>query len=148
MDRREFAGTMLSYGLIQMLWSNDLFAADVKPLVGEWFKDLNTLGLDLKAKKLKDTEFQAKMEELYKKIDLAELVSFVELDKIAEKTKPPANGALSAGFDLSKIDGLKSVTFGRQIFCLKKDRAVVPHGHSNMCTGFIVLRGTSGGLPM
>jgi hypothetical protein len=25
---------------------------------------------------------------------------------------------------------------------LKKDRAVVPHGHSNMCTGFIVLRGT------
>jgi len=142
MDRREFAGTMLSYGLIQMLWSNDLFAADVKPLVGQWFKDLNALGLDLKAKKLKDTEFQAKMEELYKKIDLAELVSFVELDKIAEKTKPPANGALSAGFDLTKIEGLKSVTFGKQIFCLKKDRAVVPHGHSNMCTGFIVLRGS------
>ena len=142
MDRREFAGTMLSYGLIQLLWSRDLFADDVKPVVGQWFKDLNTLCLDLKAKKLKDTEFQAKMEELYKKIDLAELVSFVDLDKLAQKIKAPDNGAISAGIDLAKIEGLKGVTFGKQIFCLKKDRAVVPHGHSNMCTGFIVLRGT------
>ena len=82
------------------------------------------------------------MDELYKKVNLAELVSFVELDRIAAKVKPPANGAFSAGFDLTKIEGLKSPTFGKQIFCLKKDRAVVPHGHSNMCTGFIVLRGT------
>ena len=31
--------------------------------------------------------------------------------------------------------------FGKQIFGVKKDRSIVPHGHSNMCTGFIVLRG-------
>jgi len=142
MNRREFAGTMLSYGLIQMLWSRDLFAEEVKPIVAQWFKDLNALGQDLKGKKLKDVEFQSKMDELYKKVNLAELVSFVELDKVAEKVKLPPNGAFSAGFDLSKVEGLKNVTFGKQIFCLKKDRAVVPHGHSNMCTGFIVLRGT------
>src|SRR5688572_25833565 len=142
MNRREFTGTVLAYGLIQMLWARDLFAGDVKPLVGQWFKDLNALGEDLKGQKLKDVEFQAKMEELYKKVDLAELCRFVELDKLAERVKPPANGALSANFDLSKVEGLGKTVFGRQIFCLKKDRAVVPHGHSNMCTGFIVLRGT------
>jgi hypothetical protein len=140
--RREFAGTVLAYGLLEMLWARDLFADDVKPLVGQWFKDLNALGQDLKGQKLKDVEFQAKMDELYKKVDLAELVKFIELDKLAEKVKPPANGALSANFDLTKIDGLKALTFGKQIFCLRKDRAVVPHGHMNMCTGFIVLRGT------
>jgi hypothetical protein len=142
MNRREFAGSVLSFGLIQMLWSRDLFAAEVKPIIGDWFKDLNALGQELKAKKLKDTEFQAKMEALYKKVDLADLVSFVKLDEIAAKVKLPGNGALSTGFDLTKVEGLKSVVFGKQIFCLKKDRAVVPHGHSNMCTGFIVLRGT------
>jgi hypothetical protein len=142
MNRREFSGTVLTYGLLQMLWARDLFAAEVKPIVAQWFKDLNALGQDLKGQKLKDTEFQAKMEELYKKVDLADLSSFIELDKIAEKVKLPANGAFSAGFEVSQIEGLKSLTFGRQIFCLKKDRAVVPHGHSNMCTGFIVLRGT------
>src|SRR5688572_24673622 len=135
MNRREFTGSVLAYGLIQMLWARDLFAADVKPIVGQWFKDLNALGQDLKGQKLKDVEFQARMEDLYKKVDLAELVQFIDLDRIAEKVKPPANGALSANFDLSKVEGLKTLVFGKQIFCLKKDRAVVPHGHSNMCTG-------------
>ena len=142
MNRRDFTGTVLAYGLIQMLWARDLFADDVRPVVGQWFNDLNALGQDLKGRKLKDVEFQAKMEELYRKVDLAELCKFVELDKLAERVKPPANGALSANFDLSQVEGLGKAVFGRQIFCLKKDRAVVPHGHSNMCTGFIVLRGS------
>jgi hypothetical protein len=142
MNRREFSGTVLTYGLLQMLWARDLFANEVKPIVAKWFSDLNVLGQDLKGQKLKDVEFQLKMEELYKQVDLAELVSFIELDKLAEKVKLPANGAFSADFSLSKVEGLKNLAFGKQIFCLKKDRAVVPHGHSNMCTGFIVLRGT------
>jgi hypothetical protein len=143
MDRREFAGTVLAFGLVEMLWARHLFADAVKPVVEGWLRDLNALGKDLKGRKLKDVEFQAKMEDLYKKVDLAELVKFVQLDKIAERVKLPANGAFSANFDLSKVEGLaKDVTFGKQIFCLKKDRAVVPHGHENMCTGFIVLQGT------
>ena len=93
MNRREFAGTVLTYGLLQMLWARDLFAADVKPVVGRWFADLNALGNDLKGRKLKDIEFQAKMEELYKKVDLPELVQFIDLDRIAENVKLPANGA-------------------------------------------------------
>src|SRR4029453_19539525 len=128
MNRREFTGTVLTYGLLQMLWARDLFAGEVKPVVGQWFKDLNALGNDLKGQKLKDLDFQTKMEELYKKIDLAELVKFVDLDRIAEKVKLPANGAHSAGFDLTKVEGLGGLSFGRQIFCLKKNPAVVPPG--------------------
>ena len=109
MNRREFTGTVLAYGLIQMLWARDLFAADVKPVVGQWFKDLNTLGQDLKGQKLKDVEFQAKMEELYKKVDLAELVSFVELDKIAEKSNSRTTARSARGFDLSKIEGTQDL---------------------------------------
>ena len=57
--------------------------------------------------------------------------------------KLPDNGAKSVGIDLRKVEGMpERLYFGKQIFCLKKGRAVVPHGHSNMCTGFIVLRGT------
>jgi hypothetical protein len=144
--RREFTGTLigsaLSFGLIELLWQKDLFAAEVKPVVGKWFKELYDIGQDLHGRKLKDTEFQAKMEELYKRVDLDALMQFVELDKTAQKVKLPDNGAFSAAFDLEKVEGLpKNPGFGKQIFCLKKGRAVVPHGHSNMCTGFIVLRG-------
>jgi len=144
MHRREFhtrlIGSALSFGLIENLWSLDLFAADVKPDIGQWFRDLNALGHDLKGQKLKDVEFQAKMEDLYKKVDLPTLLRFVELDKIAER-KLPDSGAFSAAFNLSQVEGLSKLSFGKQIFCMKKGRAVVPHGHENMCTGFIVLRG-------
>ncbi len=145
LHRREFQtrllGSALTFGLLETLWGRDLFAAEVKPDVGQWFRDLNALGQDLKGQKLKDVEFQAKMEELYKKVDLPTLLQFVNMDKIAERTLPD-HGAFSAGFDLSKVEGLSKPTFGKQIFCLKKGGAVVPHGHMNMCTGFIVLRGT------
>ena len=146
LTRRQFgasmAGSVLTFGLLDMLWSQNLFAESVKPIMAQWFKDLNSIGNDLHGQKLKDVEFQAKMEELYRKVDLAELVSFVDLSGIKQRMDLPDNGALSANFDLSKVDGLpKELSFGRQIFCMKKDRAIVPHGHSNMCTGFIVLQG-------
>lgn len=145
--RREFTGSMagsvLAFGLVDMLWSQNLLAEPVRPVVGQWFKDLYGIGADLHGQKLKDVEFQAKMEELFRKVDLAELVKFVDLSGIKQRIDLPANGALSESFDLSQVEGLpKDLNFGRQIFCLKQDRAIVPHGHSNMCTGFIVLEGT------
>jgi hypothetical protein len=147
LTRRDFVGRMtgsvLAFGLLEMLWARDLFADAVKPIVADWFKDLNAIGLDLKGHKLKDIEFQSKMEDLFKRVNLTDLVQFIDLSKIETKEKLPDNGALSTNFDLTKVEGLpKDLSFGRQIFCLKKDRAVVPHGHENMCTGFIVLKGT------
>jgi hypothetical protein len=146
LHRRDFnaklIGSAFTFGLIETLFSRDLFADEVKPDISKWFRDLNDLGKDLKGQKLKDTEFQSKMEDLYRKVDLSALLQFVELDKITEKVKFPDNGAFSAGFSLNQVKDLGNLTFGRQIFCLKKGRAVVPHGHENMCTGFIVLRGT------
>jgi hypothetical protein len=145
LHRREFhgklIGSVLSFSLIETLWKNDLFAAEVKPEVGKWFVSLNEIGQDLKGQKLKDTEFQVKLEDLYRKVDLPALLQFVELDKIAERAKLPDSGAFSANFNLNQVEGLGQMTFGRQIFCMRKGRAVVPHGHENMCTGFIVLRG-------
>lgn len=147
LTRREFTGSMmnsvLAYGLIDMLWSQNLLAESVKPIIGQWFNDLYAVGEDLHGQKLKDVEFQAKMEELFRTVDLSELMKFVDLSGIRGRVDIPANGAFSASFDLSKVEGLpKELNFGRQIFCLKRDRAIVPHGHSNMCTGFIVLEGT------
>ena len=146
-SRREFHGTILSslvaYGLIETLFSRNLFADSVKPIVEKWVLELHSLGQDLKKQKLKDVEFQSKLEELYAKVDLPELIRLVDLDRITSGVKLPDNGAVSLAFDLSKVEGLpKRLVFGKQIFGLKKGRSVVPHGHDNMCTGFVVLQGT------
>jgi len=145
-SRREFnsrlLGSLMACGLIESLYSAHLFADAVKPIVGPWLTDLAQLTRELRDHKLKDTEFQAKMEELYRRIDLAELVKHVQLDKLAATTNLPNNGAASLPIDFTKIEGAPAKpAFGKQIFGTKKGRSVVPHGHSNMVTGFIVLRG-------
>ncbi len=145
-SRRSFnaklLGSLVTYGLIETLFSRDLFADAVKPVIHKWMADVHSLSQDVKTQKIKDLDFQAKIEELYKKVDLAELVKLLELDRVAEKVKLPDNGAANLGVDLTKVEGLpKQLVFGKQIFGLKKGRSVVPHGHDNMCTAFLVLRG-------
>ena len=143
--RRQFSahmlGSLVTFGLVETLWSRDLFANAVKPTIQKWLADLVAMTKDLRGRTLTDTEFQTKMEELYKRVDLKELCSLIKLDDVMKKPLPE-NGASNAGIDLAKIEGLpKDVGFGKQIFGCKKGRSIVPHGHANMCTGFIVLKG-------
>ncbi|MBX3398159.1 MAG: hypothetical protein KF873_05425 [Gemmataceae bacterium] len=144
-DRRQFAktalGSLVAYGFLETCWANNLFAESVKPTIDAWFKDLVAMTKDLRGRKLTDLEFQKKMEELYARVNLEALCGFVKLDEIEKTKKLPDSGALSAGFDFKKIPDLGEVTFGKQIFGCKKDRSIVPHGHLNMCTGFIILKG-------
>jgi hypothetical protein len=138
-----FLGSLAAYGLIETVFRRDAFADGVKPVINAWMRDLAALTKDLKAdRKLKDTEFQAKLEELYKRVNLPELLKLLDVDKLAASGKLPDRGARNVGIDLRKVEGLpERLYFGKQIFCMKKGRSVVPHGHSNMCTGFIILRG-------
>jgi len=136
-------GSLAAYGLIDTLVRRDLFADAVKPTVHKWMVELHDLSRSVKDGKIKDTDFQAKLEDLYKKCDLPELLKLIDFDKVVKTAKLPDNGAANLGIDLSKVEGLpQTLVFGKQIFGLKKGRSVVPHGHDNMCTGFIVLAGT------
>ncbi len=139
---RKLLGSLMAYGLIETVFSRGLFADAVKPVVQKWLIDLAELSKDLKDQKIKDIDFQAKLEDLYKRADLAELIALMDLDKVAANVKYPDLGAASLGIDLTKVDGLpEQLVFGKQIFACRKGRSIVPHGHDNMCTGFIVLRG-------
>ena len=144
-SRREFnaslLGSLVAFGLVETLWSRDLFAEQVKPTIRKWLLELNEMTADLRGRKLTDLEFQTKMEDLYKRVDLKALCDLVKLDEI-EKRKLPESGAANVGFDLGKVEGLPAkLGFGKQVFGCGKGRSIVPHGHANMCTGFIILKG-------
>jgi hypothetical protein len=145
-SRREFHASLIrsaiAFGLIETLWARDLFADAAKPTIQKWFTELVEMTRDLKGQKLTDLQFQTRMEDLYKRVDLADLCTLIRLDDVEKKTPLPDNGAANVGFDLSKVEGVPAnLGFGKQIFGCKKGRSIVPHGHANMCTGFIVLKG-------
>ncbi len=146
LSRREFSqqalGSLLTFSLLDTLFQRDAFADSVKPLTVKWLADVNQLGTELKDEKLKQLEWQKKIKELFSKIDLPELLKLVDFDKLTKNINMPEHGARSLSFKFQEIDGVPTkLVFGKQIFALKKDRSVIPHGHNNMATAFLILKG-------
>ncbi|WP_435009772.1 hypothetical protein P12x_001015 [Tundrisphaera lichenicola] len=145
-SRRQFTRQALqsltALALIDGLASHRLFGEDVRPTVDDWLKQLDTISRDVKDEKLKDTEFQAALEGLYRKVDLPDLLKTLDFDQLAKGVKYRERGETSLPVDFKNVSGLPTkLVWGRQIFAMKKGRSVVPHGHDKMATGFLVLRG-------
>ena len=146
LTRRDFQqqaiGSLLTWSLLETLFTRDAFAKEVKPIAAKWLAELNSWSIDLKGKMLEQIQWQEMVEQLYAKVDLPDLLKFLDFDKLAKDVKMKERGELSLKATLPKVEGLPTeLVFGHQIFALNKDRSVVPHGHDNMATAFLILKG-------
>ena len=145
-SRREFAhqalGSVLTLSLLETLFECDAFADEFKPATVKWLADVNQLGWDLKDRKLEQVEWQKKIETLYARADVADFLRLIDFDKLTRNIELVDNGAKSLSVKFPQIEGVPDkLSWGRQIFALKKGRSVVPHGHNNMATAFLILKG-------
>ncbi len=139
---RQALEALTAVALIEGLASSRLFGRDVEPIVADWLKTLDQIGHDLKDQKLKDVEFQKALEGLFSHVELADLLQTLDFDRLTADVSFPAHGARSLPVDFRNVSGLpRELVFGRQIFAMKQGRSVIPHGHDNMATGFLVLKG-------
>jgi len=147
LTRRQFAQNTLSalvtYSLLDMLIARDALAGDARLLAAKWIKDLNELSQDVTGKKVSQIEWQKKVDSLFDNVDLTDTLKFLDFEKLTAKIKYRDQGALSLKAKLPEVDGLPTnLVFGHQVFALTKDRSVVPHGHNNMATAFLILKGS------
>jgi hypothetical protein len=145
-SRRSFGaqalGSLLTFSLLETLARYDLFADEIRPNAARWLSDVNQLGRDLKGQKLDQLAWQKKVEELLPQVDMPALLQLIDFDRLTSKIEFPERGASSLRPTFPQVEGLPSeLTFGKQIFALKKGRSVVPHGHNNMATAFLILKG-------
>lgn len=146
LTRRSFTtgglSSLLAYTLLDTLLATDALAASVKPLTAKWLTDVNQLGHDLRAGALEQTAWQAKIEELFAQVDLPDLLKLIDFEALTKNIRHVDEGALSLGFRFASAEGVpEKFSFGRQIFALQAGRSVVPHGHRNMATAFLILQG-------
>jgi hypothetical protein len=145
-SRRAFGaqalGSLLTLSLLETLSSYDLFADEVRADANRWLADVNELGQDLKGHKLEQVAWQQKVEELLERVSMKDVLALVDFDRIAANVQFADRGERSVRFTFPKVEGLPTeLSFGKQIFALKKGRSVVPHGHNNMATAFLILKG-------
>lgn len=146
LSRRDFSrqslGSIMTWSLLETVFRHDAFAADVRPLTREWLRDLNELGSDVREQRLQQVDWQRKVEELLAQVDLPDLLKLIDFEQLTAKSKLVDKGARSLRFNFPKVEGIpEKLVFGKQIFAMKQGRSVVPHGHNNMATAFLVLSG-------
>ncbi len=145
-SRRSFnsqaLGSLLSLSLLETLCRHDLFAAEIRPNAIRWLTDVNQLGHDLHGQKLEQLAWQKKVEELLVQVNLPDLLKLIDFDRLTENVNFAERGERSLRFSFPKVEGVPTeLSFGKQIFALKKGRSVIPHGHNNMATAFLILKG-------
>lgn len=146
MDRRDFGkqtlGSLLTFSLLETVLSSDALAAAVKPVAANWLAEVNQMSADVRGQKIKQVQWQKQVEQLFQKVDLAEFLSYVDFAKLIRNVKFKERGERSFKAQFPEVEGLPTdLVFGHQMFALRQDRSVVPHGHNNMATAFLVLQG-------
>ena len=143
-SRRHFTvaalGTLMTTSLLESLFARDLVPDAIQPETERWLKQVNQLCADVKGQKLKQVDWQTQLEALFKKVELTEILALVDFERVTKKVEFQEQGERALQFEFPKVEGLAPV-FGKQIFALKKGQSVVPHGHNNMVTAFLMLKG-------
>jgi hypothetical protein len=144
--RREFTGqsltALLTWSFLHVVAQKQAFADKVRLPALKWLNDINQLGWDLKGEKLSQQDWQKKIEALHAQVDVDDFLKVLDFEKLMKNLEYVDHGARSLSVKFPKIEGIpEKFAFGQQIFALKKERAVVPHGHNNMATAFLILKG-------
>lgn len=146
MDRREFTKGILasvaSFALIDSLFAFNAIGKNIKPITDHWAIQLHECCSDLKTDSITVLEWQQKIEALYAKIEFEELLKFINFDNLIKGFEYPDLGVSTRPVKFPKMEGLPERTvFVKKIFGMKKDRAIIPHGHSNMASAHLILHG-------
>ncbi|MDW3646442.1 MAG: hypothetical protein R8P61_05255 [Bacteroidia bacterium] len=146
MKRRDFSQHLIksvtSYALFDSLFLTEAFSYQVKPIIEHWALDLESYCKDLRKAGISPSEWQNKIEALYQKIELEELLRFIKFEELIKGFEYPDLGVATRYVKFPKLEGLPSRTaFTKKIFGMKKGRAIIPHGHANMSSAHLILKG-------
>jgi hypothetical protein len=146
MDRREFTKVFLasvtSFALMDSLFAFNAIGKNIKPITDHWAIQLNEYCSDLKTNSITAIQWQQKIEELYAKVELEEILKFIDFDNLIKGFKYQDLGVSTKPVKFPKLNGLPEGTvFVKKIFGMRKDRAIIPHGHSNMASAHLILTG-------
>ena len=129
--RREFIaqsfGTECSYFFLETLFARELFARPIQPVISHWAQELNTICQDLRTHSLTLVQWQERIEALLNRVELAEMLRFIDFDQLTRQFAFPDLGVNTKPVAFPKLEGLpQNLAFHKKVFGVKKARAIIP----------------------
>jgi hypothetical protein len=145
-SRREFAASLArllpTYALLRHVFLHDLFATPHRAEAYRWLARVDEASRGVLGRRLAPVRWQAEVERLFGGVGLGDLVALVDLDRRAREIERPVDRAGAQRVPLPEVEGLpRPAAFTTKVFALGRDVAIVPHGHRNMVSMHVVLRG-------
>lgn len=148
-SRREFGkgllSSLLSYSLLKTAFEQDLFAQTIKPIAEKWLKSIHELCGDLRTNQISQTGWQKMIGRLHSRIEMKEILRFLDFEKLEKRMTIVEDGEKVERFKFPKLDWLPEADergWGMSIFAIDRGSAVTPHGHYNMVSAHLVLKGS------
>lgn len=150
LDRRQFLKNSLSsffsLSLVSILCQADALAGNVKSVTHKWLFDMEKISKDLRAGRVGVTGWQDQIEALLNKVDMADLLKAIDYERLARTTTLYADHETAEELSFAKVKGLPGeLSFMPFFYGMKKGAAIVPHGHRNMTTMHMMLKGEAHG---
>ena len=146
LSRRTFArsmlGSLLTFSLVKSLDQAKALASPVAPIVRKWLIEMEHMTQALKQGNVKPIEWQQQIESLLSRVELKDLLSAIDYDRLAKSAVFPEDHESAEDVDFSQTKGLPAeLSFAPYFYAMKKGVAIVPHGHRNMVSMHMMLKG-------
>jgi hypothetical protein len=144
--RREFAETILKsltlYSFVGAVVSSQAMDSALGHEAKVWSAQIDEISIDLRARRLTPIKWQEGVEEVLGKIDLPELLTRIDFDKFQHSLNVSEGGANSKKLDFRRVLGMPDdLRYSTSIFGMQEGRSIVPHGHHNVVSGHLVIKG-------
>lgn len=150
LSRRDFIqsslGSLITFSLVSSLCQAQALTGSVRSVAHKWVFEMEEVTKSLKAAKIKPAEWQTQIESLLARVDLKDLLRAIDYKHLAKSAVFPEDHESAEDVDFSDIKGLPDeLSFNPYFYAMKKDVAIVPHGHRNMTSMHMMLKGDAHG---
>lgn len=150
LSRRDFTqnslGSILALSLVSSLCKAQALTGSVKSIAHKWVFEMEEITKSLRTAKIKQIEWQTQIESLLSRVEMKDVLKAIDYRHLAKHAVLPEDHESAEDVDFSDIKGLPDeLSFNPYFYAMKKDVAVVPHGHHNMVTMHMILSGEAHG---
>jgi hypothetical protein len=146
MSRRNFTSQMLhsllTISLVETLSQEKMLGKTIDRITRHWLAEVEEVSRAMKNGQAKQTEWQQKIEEIFKRIELPDFLRSIDFNGVSKKIKIPDVGEGVIPVNPSRPRGLpEELEFSTFIYGLRKGRVIAPHCHRNMTSMHMLIGG-------
>ena len=146
LSRRIFTRDMLlsvmTFSLIKSVDTVGAVAGTLKPIVRKWLIEMESATRELRHGKITASDWQRQIESLLSRVELPDLLTAIDYDRLAKTAVFPDDHESADDVDFSKNEGLPAeLSFNPYFYAMRRGVAIVPHGHRNMSSMHMMIKG-------